>query len=175
METKQRSGCTTIKAISEFVDGRKMCIKCRQKQERHRQTKKYHETRKKTRKHYQDTSIVNKLYEYKKGADKRHLCWYLSNEYAEELFSGDCHYCGISSCERLNGIDRKDNDVGYVPANCLSCCSTCNYSKRDMKYEDFIDLCRRISKNFEHMVVKNNTRGILTRVLFLERIASQPV
>lgn len=148
METKLCKGCGCTKHISKFHDGYKSCIKCKEKKERHRKSEKYRETRKEYRLAYQKKSIVNKLYEYKRGADsaKRNIYWYLSDEYATELFKGNCHYCGISSSECLNGIDRKDNNRGYVPDNCLSCCETCNFMKGELAYEQFIDMCRRVSK-----------------------------
>ncbi len=43
-----------------------------------------------------------------------------------------------------NGIDRFDNTIGYIKDNCRSCCSLCNYLKRDSSYEKFINKIKRI-------------------------------
>ena len=37
-----------------------------------------------------------------------------------------------------NGIDRKDNALGYVEGNVVSCCKFCQYAKRDLPYEEFV-------------------------------------
>lgn len=50
-----------------------------------------------------------------------------------------CHYNYF-----YNGIDRKDNDIGYVIENCVSCCDECNKAKRNMLYEKWIAYLDRI-------------------------------
>ena len=37
-----------------------------------------------------------------------------------------------------NGIDRKNNDMGYRLDNCVSCCTLCNRRKGGMEYAEFI-------------------------------------
>ena len=51
--------------------------------------------------------------------------------------------------ENFNGVDRENNDTGYVPGNCVSCCKMCNYMKKSLSVEVFI---RRI----EHILTFNN-------------------
>jgi hypothetical protein len=75
--------------------------------------------------------------------------WYLSDEFAKELFTQPCHYCGFLDLEiRCNGIDRMDNTKCYVPSNCVPCCKHCNFAKHTLDYNSFIDLCHRVSDNF---------------------------
>jgi hypothetical protein len=38
-----------------------------------------------------------------------------------------------------NGIDRVDNDKGYISDNCVPCCWKCNNMKNTMKQKDFIN------------------------------------
>lgn len=38
----------------------------------------------------------------------------------------------------FNGIDRKDNNIGYDLYNCVTCCQICNEAKHTRNYEDFI-------------------------------------
>ena len=52
----------------------------------------------------------------------------------------------------MNGLDRKDNSLGYTIYNVLPCCSFCNQAKMDANYEDFI--------NWANKVAKNNPRGL---------------
>ena len=59
-----------------------------------------------------------------------------------------CHYCGRSV--KLIGIDRVNNDKGYLPSNCVSCCDICQRAKMAYTLEEFeawiIDLTNYISK-----------------------------
>lgn len=66
-----------------------------------------------------------------------------------------CYYCGAAPMTEhrarlyrgaylYNGIDRRDNDEGYTPANALPCCQTCNYMKRDLSFDDFMDWIDRL-------------------------------
>ena len=82
---------------------------------------------------------------YKASAKKRNLEFNLEMEDFEYFTQKPCHYCGEfrknktpSGWAILNGLDRKDNSLGYVVDNILPCCSICNYAKRDMPYNDFI-------------------------------------
>ena len=73
-------------------------------------------------------------------------------EQFSDLITTACHYCGRppsqiakeqsnkSELEQIvyNGIDRKDNDYGYIDSNCLPCCGICNKAKGDMTYEEFL-------------------------------------
>ena len=81
-------------------------------------------------------NIARMYLQYKKGAYKRKLSFSITPEEFEKLTLSLCHYCG-SIIER-NGIDRKDNSVGYDLSNCLPCCWQCNRSKLAMPYEEFI-------------------------------------
>jgi hypothetical protein len=53
-----------------------------------------------------------------------------------------CTYCGdpMSSV----GYDRLDNDRGYDIDNVVPCCSTCNYMKRQMTKDEFMDKCLKV-------------------------------
>lgn len=63
------------------------------------------------------------------------------------LICRDCHYCGApGSVEKPLGIDRKDNDEGYIYGNCLPCCSMCNFLKGTYGYLGFIRKCNEIAK-----------------------------
>jgi len=47
---------------------------------------------------------------------------------------------------KYNGIDRKINSRGYTPDNSLPCCRTCNFMKKDMDYQTFVDWIGRAYK-----------------------------
>lgn len=46
-----------------------------------------------------------------------------------------------------NGIDRKNNDLGYVASNCVPCCVICNRGKNNMSYNDFVSYISRIKNS----------------------------
>ena len=62
------------------------------------------------------------------------------------LIQQACHYCGCAPVwPAVVGIDRKDNNQGYVYGNCLPCCSQCNYMKGTLNYATFLRKCSEIA------------------------------
>ncbi len=105
----------------------------------------------------------NALYSrYRWAAKKNNREFSLTKEQFKILTQGNCFYCnqipstktpGNSWQEYIyNGIDRKDSNIGYVIENCLSCCSTCNYAKQDISYQEFINW---IKKTYVNCQAKN--------------------
>lgn len=75
------------------------------------------------------------------SARQRGIEYRLTEEQLRELYFSDaCHYCKRTRKElgTLMGIDRKNNDLGYLPDNILPCCTDCNNLKKDMTYEGFV-------------------------------------
>lgn len=114
---------------------------------------------------------------YFQAAKNRNYTFSLSIETFKEICGKNCTYCGklpgdynryvksdgslyfkyqnkinSSAVERgwikANGIDRKNNDIGYEVSNCLPCCGSCNKAKLDMSYEKFLLLIKNI---YEHL------------------------
>jgi hypothetical protein len=71
----------------------------------------------------------------------------------------NCYYCGVEPRLRsnktvnkyspnfslyANGVDRRNNDIGYTVANCLPCCKDCNTAKASLSAEDFFSLIARV-------------------------------
>jgi len=86
---------------------------------------------------------------YKAGAKSRNLSFDLSREEFRAIVELLCHYCGAEKTNKAstsknsgfywyNGIDRKDNSVGYTKDNCVPCCYICNRAKNNMSYLDFV-------------------------------------
>lgn len=113
-------------------------------------------------------SPVNKLDDLTASANK---VWNVSTKKGRTitkdevklLISQDCHYCGAApdhyrtvgsgewarkSTVPTHGIDRKDSDKGYDLDNCVTCCTRCNLMKREIPYQEFIDLCKMIASRF---------------------------
>lgn len=91
--------------------------------------------------------------------------WSLTLDEAAKLISGNCFYCGrpphrlynsmknrskigadkikdlklvATGTILINGIDRKNNDIGYTKQNCVSCCTPCNTEKSVMAFAAFM-------------------------------------
>jgi hypothetical protein len=100
---------------------------------------------------------------YKNGANSRNLVWELTLEEVASLIFSRCHYCGSSPSEHYvirhstktlskissrcyNGIDRKNNKIGYIKTNVVTCCQFCNKSKSSKSYAHFINWCNNLAK-----------------------------
>ncbi len=105
---------------------------------------------------------------YKRNAIKRRLDFSLNEHELRDLFQGRCFYCGTSASQTMNsrnlkstytysGIDRKDNSLGYVSGNVVSCCMQCNFAKRELSHQEFIDWISRVYDHSVHCGAPNNS------------------
>ena len=86
---------------------------------------------------------------YRTGALKRQIRFELTKEHFEYIIRQQCIYCGADpQFEGLMGIDRIDNERGYVIDNCVPCCTHCNQRKGPKTLERFAlsSLQRRINR-----------------------------
>lgn len=91
-------------------------------------------------------SISVSYMSYKYRSIKKKLPFKLLNQDFFELISKNCYYCNKENSEtHENGIDRKDNSIGYVIDNCVSCCGQCNQMKGVLSDIEYINICKRIS------------------------------
>lgn len=92
---------------------------------------------------------------YQRGAKERNLEWGLGEDLFREMSASDCYYCGQHPSKEkranqrdgvfvYNGIDRKDNYLGYIPGNVVTCCSTCNYLKGARSHDEFLEIIKKI-------------------------------
>ena len=79
----------------------------------------------------------------KSQAKRRRLTCDLPFGFFHELIRRPCHYCGAQT-EKFRGVDRVDNDLGYIRANVVACCSTCNYMKGELGKDQFLAHARRV-------------------------------
>ena len=94
---------------------------------------------------------------YKNSAAERGYGFLLTENQFQNLATSACHYCGglPSNVEKrphgetfiYNGIDRVNNEVGYIDGNCVPCCWTCNRLKRDLSREKFLSAVSSIYKH----------------------------
>lgn len=99
----------------------------------------------------------------KANAHERGYVYTLSKEQLLGLMSQHCHYCGaepsnVSSGRdyngsfTYNGVDRVDNDQGYMIDNVVSCCRQCNVAKHTHPAKAFLEWVTRV---YEHSVVSH--------------------
>lgn len=87
---------------------------------------------------------------YKASAKKKEYEFSISIDSFFKLMDKDCNYCGLppsgkwngakrtisdTSEFRYSGVDRVDNNIGYIESNCVSCCHICNDSKKNLSLE----------------------------------------
>jgi hypothetical protein len=90
-------------------------------------------------------SVSSRWTHLKNSAKDRGLLVSISFEEFKELTSSPCWYCGgMSPGYNFVGVDRLDVDEGYIPGNCVPCCSTHNYMKRGMSVAQFITECEKV-------------------------------
>lgn len=93
--------------------------------------------------YYTPTSRYN---HYKGTAKSKNHLFELSKEQFNQFWQKPCYYCGASISHI--GLDRMDNDKGYLIDNVVSCCIDCNKMKKTKSKEQFIDKCKLIASRF---------------------------
>ena len=95
----------------------------------------------------------------KHGAKRRKHEWQLTKEQMRTLTQQPCHYCGAepnqgnySSARNgvylYNGLDRVNNDLGYIIDNVVPCCGTCNAAKNTQTIEQFKTWIHAVNEHF---------------------------
>lgn len=95
------------------------------------------------------------LSRYIRGAKSRGHLFLLNRQQFKDLVAQDCYYCGATPARTVftekrlnknryngnfwyNGIDRKDNSLGYTTDNSLPCCLVCNHAKHQMTFDEYV-------------------------------------
>jgi len=84
-----------------------------------------------------------------RSSRRRGIEWGFDNpEDLREFWDTPCHYCGGEVEQRL-GLDRIENDKGYIPGNLVQCCTTCNHMKRSHSVDEWVAHMRRVLEHLE--------------------------
>ena len=108
------------------------------------------------------------LRRYRHDAKQKEREWLILESDARILMQEPCHYCGApplrvvrakeTNVEFLyNGLDRVDNDRGYIPGNVVPCCGDCNRAKRGMTAGKFASWIARVYHNSPDMWIESVT------------------
>lgn len=84
---------------------------------------------------------------YRRNAIKRGLSFELTVYQFIAIVRCYCVFCGENSAPR--GVDRRDNNKGYLHDNCQSCCGPCNKLKSAESEQTFLRLILKIAKHQE--------------------------
>ncbi len=101
----------------------KRCFEAQSKAEKTRATR---------YRNFKEEKFNNLEYAYKEyinNAIRRGLELLITFDEFSALVTQNCYYCDYKKEGETNGIDRINNDIGYITSNCVSCCETCNYMK----------------------------------------------
>lgn len=102
---------------------------------------------------------IHLFYRYRKSAKQRNYSFELSYYFFSQLVSLNCFYCGCQPNRKqyflykkeeyvlFNGVDRKDNSIGYTEENCVPCCTICNRVKSDFSFDFFIKWIKNLKNN----------------------------
>ena len=107
-----------------------------------------------------DDRLINHIYfKYRQSAKRRNYSFELSINFFSVLVKSDCFYCG-SKPNRVqynqskkrnfifcNGVDRKNNNIGYTEENCVSCCTICNRAKSNFSFDFFIEWIKNLKSH----------------------------
>ena len=118
---------------------------------------------------------LNQLYKnYKASSKRRKLPFLLSKENFQILINGACYFCGTNpntlfviknirtnNSIYYNGVDRLDNNIGYLTNNCVSCCKFCNFAKRELTVLEFLHCVEKIFKHSSERGIIDNTESII--------------
>lgn len=112
--------------------------------------------------------LTSVLIGYKKNAESRGYSFNLSREHFTTISQMNCFYCGTEPANKCapyassykksllgqeakehasftyNGIDRRNNNLGYSLDNCVACCKICNFAKNTMSENEFISWINKV-------------------------------
>lgn len=104
-------------------------------------------------------ALQNKYTHYLKNARKRKYEFTIDIQEFENLIKDNCYFCSappelcfkpksIRNSFPMNGIDRLDNNKGYISGNCVTACRQCNLAKFIYSEEEFKSWIKRLYKNY---------------------------
>jgi len=102
-------------------------------------------------------SMRARICNYKIDAKKRGHNFELTEEQFFKTTQKDCYYCGTKpnniskyhNCNGsyiYNGLDRIDNNKGYLIDNVIPCCKFCNTAKSNLTLQEFKDWIKKVSE-----------------------------
>ena len=90
--------------------------------------------------------------EYKSSAKCRNLTYSMPDDFLFSLVKKSCYYCDSEPFKPhredqsflYNGLDRLDNNIGYLESNVVPCCFICNKMKGILSEGEFMEHLNKI-------------------------------
>lgn len=107
--------------------------------------------------HYK--TLSGKFSHYKSSAKERNILWKLTYEEFSKFWNNNCLYCNeiISTI----GLDRVNNEQGYIMGNVVPCCKICNFSKGNLSIAEwnfYIDCLTYFKESDNYTIIIYNKR-----------------
>jgi len=113
-----------------------------------------------------DEKLKRVFLKYKKSAKTRNLEFNLTLFQCLYLFKSRCYYCNdlpenVETTYQIKyqGIDRIDNNKGYIQNNVIPCCSFCNYAKHYHSQDKFLEKIDKIHKNVQRLAERRTQKS----------------
>jgi len=128
-----------------------------------------------------EAQLNSLLYRYKIKAYKRNYTFALTKEQFHDLVIQNCIYSGTQPREiqydkkhngafRGNGLDRRDNSLGYSVDNAVPCCTICNSLKHTLSVGDWEAKLQRICKmDYNNLFFDYDFEEVSEDLLILQR------
>lgn len=100
--------------------------------------------------HERDLSEYGRYKSYRRNAKHRNIDFQITFEQFKDIINKPCAYCGTEP-KPFNGIDRLDNNTGYIQNNLIPCCEWCNKIKLTHSDEETRE---HIKKMYHHLFCK---------------------
>jgi hypothetical protein len=107
---------------------------------------------------FNNSAFNRKSKAIRENAQQRSIVFELSKDDIKSKIFDNCFYCGIKPLNEaysydkkytmlVNGLDRRDNSIGYTIENTVPCCNQCNFAKNSYTEEEF---CNHIKRVYEY-------------------------
>lgn len=90
---------------------------------------------------------IKKWKSYNARSIKKNIEFTLSEDTFFIALHTQCYICGKSGVHNELGLDRMDNNIGYVEGNIAPCCWDCNRAKSNLKTLPFLRWLKRLQPN----------------------------
>lgn len=131
-----------------IIMNKKICNECNIEKEK----KDFYKKNKKCRNCLNEklkSSLSHRFHNSKRSAKERNYDFKLTKEEYGKITNNNCIYCNRIDGNKYGkfvGIDRVNNDNGYVLGNIVPTCKICNKMKGTLTYYEFIESCSIIHK-----------------------------
>lgn len=100
-------------------------------------------------------------FRYKLRAEKENIVFSVSKKVFSQKLHEDCFYCGKPPQQKLNltrktdnkliynGIDRKENIIGYTNENVVACCWVCNQAKKNYSLQEWKSMIKKWAERLD--------------------------